>query len=239
MNCNVCGTALPEGAHFCSACGAPVPVLPELTPDPEGPKAAPLSDMPEPTAPLYAPTEPEPVYAQPVYAEPAQMIPQNEVDSVFNWGVAGLVCAFLFSVLGIVFSAIAVGKARRLPAPAGPDGPGPGHRRTDRQHRVHGAGRAVPAPHHRGGRLRRPHRLLLLLIPGRKRRPGGPPQGGPPGRRLSGGKTGSPGISGEFFRFCVKSREKGPKRLPKTGKVQGENPKNIEKTYCLSRPVHV
>ena len=119
MNCNVCGAALPEGAHFCSACGAPVPVLPELTPDPEGPKAAPLSDMPEPTAPLYAPTEPEPVYAQPVYAEPAQAIPQNEVDSIFNWGVAGLVCAFLFTILGIVFSAIAVGKARRMNAAYG------------------------------------------------------------------------------------------------------------------------
>ena len=74
--------------------------------------------MPEPTAPLYAPTEPEPVYAQPVYAEPAQMIPQNEVDSVFNWGVAGLVCAFLFSVLGIVFSLVMVnGLARRGSAP--------------------------------------------------------------------------------------------------------------------------
>ena len=113
MNCNVCGTALPEGAHFCSACGAPVPVLPELTPDPEGPKAAPLSDMPEPTAPLYAPTEPEPVYAQPVYAEPAQMIPQNEVDSVFNWGLAGLICSLFISILGIIFSAIAMGKAKR------------------------------------------------------------------------------------------------------------------------------
>ena len=119
MNCNVCGTALPEGAHFCSACGAPVPVLPELTPDPEGPKAAPLSDMPEPTAPMYTPAEPEPVYAQPVYAEPAQVIPQNEVDSIFNWGVAGLVCAFLFTILGIVFSAIAVGKARRMNAAYG------------------------------------------------------------------------------------------------------------------------
>ncbi len=112
MNCNVCGAVLPEGAHFCSACGTPAPVLPELTPEPEGPKAAPLSELPEPTAPLYAPTEP--VYAQPVYAEPALSIPQSEVDSVFNWGVAGLVCAFLATILGIIFSAIAVSKARRI-----------------------------------------------------------------------------------------------------------------------------
>ena len=119
MLCPACGATLPEGAHFCSACGAPVPVLPELTPDPEAPKAAPLSDMPEPTAPMYTPVEPEPVYAQPVYAQPAQAIPQNEVDSIFTWGVVGLVCAFLFTILGIVFSAIAVSKARRMNAAYG------------------------------------------------------------------------------------------------------------------------
>ena len=114
MNCKNCGAALAEGAHFCSACGAPAPVLPELTPDPEGPKAAPLSDMPEPTAPMYTPVEPEPVYAQPVYAEPAPAVSDPSADSIFNWGLAGLVCAFVFTILGIVFSAIAVGKARRM-----------------------------------------------------------------------------------------------------------------------------
>ena len=117
MTCKACGAALPEGAHFCSACGTAVPVLPELIPDPEGLKAAPLSDMPEPTAPMYTPAEPvepEPVYAQPVYADPVQSVAQSEVDSIFTWGVVGLVCAFLFSLLGIIFSAIAISKSKRM-----------------------------------------------------------------------------------------------------------------------------
>ena len=149
MYCKSCGTALPEGARFCSACGAPVTALPELVsepevpraaelpelvpeaapasaaelpelvPDPEPPKPAPLMEVPEPTAPMYTPVEPEPVYAepayaQPVYAEPAQMIPQSEVDAVYHWGIAGLVCAFLITILGIVFSAIAMSKAKRM-----------------------------------------------------------------------------------------------------------------------------
>ena len=118
MYCKACGAALPEGAHFCSACGAPVAVLPELTPDPEPPRAAPLSDLPEPTAPMYAPPEPEPC-AEPVYAAPAAAISEREVDSIFNWGVAGLVCSFFIAILGIVFSAIAIGKARRMNASYG------------------------------------------------------------------------------------------------------------------------
>lgn len=114
MYCKACGATLPEGAHFCSDCGAPVTALPELTPDPEPPKAAPLSDLPEPTAPMYAPAAEEAAEAAPVYAEPVAVLPQSEVDSIFNWGVAGLVCSFLVSVLGIIFSAIAISKAKRM-----------------------------------------------------------------------------------------------------------------------------
>ena len=129
MICKSCGATLPEGAHFCPDCGTPVPLLPdlvpdpepakaaelpELVPDPEPPKPAPLMEVAEPTAPMYTPVEPEPVYAQPVYAEPAQIIPQSEVDSIFTWGVAGLVCAFVMTILGIIFSAIAMSKAKRM-----------------------------------------------------------------------------------------------------------------------------
>lgn len=129
MICKSCGATLPEGAHFCPDCGTPVPLLPdlvpdpepakaaelpELVPDPEPPKPAPLMEVAEPTAPMYTPVEPEPVYAQPVYAEPAQTVPQSEVDSIFTWGVVGLVCAFLFTILGIIFSAIAMSKAKRM-----------------------------------------------------------------------------------------------------------------------------
>ena len=134
MFCKTCGATLPEGARFCADCGTPVQALPELAPepelpraaelpelvpDPEPPKPAPLLEMPEPTAPMYTPAEPEPACAEPVYAEPvyAEAVPanlQSEVDSIFNWGVAGLVCAFLFTILGIIFSAIAMSKARRM-----------------------------------------------------------------------------------------------------------------------------
>ena len=114
MNCKACGATLPEGAHFCSACGTPVPALPELTPDPEPPKAAPLSDLPEPTAPMYTPTAEDAADAAPVYAEPVAVLSQSEVDSIFNWGVAGLVCSFFVSILGIIFSAIAISKAKRM-----------------------------------------------------------------------------------------------------------------------------
>ena len=149
MICKACGATLPEGAHFCPDCGTPVPLLPdlvpepepakaaelpelmpdpapakaaelpELVPDPEPPKPAPLMEVAEPTAPMYVPTKPEPdysepVYAQPVYAEPSQTVPQSEVDSILGWGIAGLVCAFLMTLLGIIFSAIAMSKAKRM-----------------------------------------------------------------------------------------------------------------------------
>ncbi len=109
MYCKSCGAPLTDGAKFCTACGAPVM---QLTPVPEPPKAAPILDMPEPTAPMYTPvpeTAPEPPA---VYAMPEAVIPQSTVDSIFTWGLVGLICSLVISVLGIVFSAIAMGKAR-------------------------------------------------------------------------------------------------------------------------------
>ncbi len=110
MYCKSCGAPLTDGAKFCTACGAPVM---QLTPDPEPPKAAPILDMPEPTAPMYTPVAEEPVYAAPVYAAPESIIPQGTVDSIFTWGLVGLICSLFISILGIIFSAIAMGKAKR------------------------------------------------------------------------------------------------------------------------------
>ena len=114
MFCNSCGASLPDGAKYCTACGAPVlPEAPVLTPDPEPAKAAPIMDAPQPTAPMYTPvTESAPEYAAPVYASPDSLIPPGVADSVFNWGLAGLICSLLISVLGIIFSAIAMSKAK-------------------------------------------------------------------------------------------------------------------------------
>ena len=115
MFCNVCGATLPDGAKFCTACGAPViPDAPVLTPDPAPTKSEPILDMPEPTAPMYTPVAPEePVYAAPVYNPPESIVPQSEVDSILTWGIVGLVCSFLISILGIIFSAVAMSKAKR------------------------------------------------------------------------------------------------------------------------------
>lgn len=115
MFCKTCGASLPDGAKFCTACGAPViPEAPVLTPDPAPTKAEPILDMPEPTAPMYTPVAPEePAYASPVYASADALVPSNISDSVFNWGLAGLICSLFISILGIIFSAIAMGKAKR------------------------------------------------------------------------------------------------------------------------------
>ena len=115
MFCKTCGASLPDGAKFCTACGAPViPEAPVLTPDPAPTKAEPILDMPEPTAPMYTPVAPEePAYASPVYASADALVPSNVSDSVFNWGLAGLICSLFISILGIIFSAIAMGKAKR------------------------------------------------------------------------------------------------------------------------------
>ena len=115
MFCKTCGASLPDGAKFCTACGAPViSEPPVLTPDPTPTRAEPILDMPEPTAPMYTPVAPEePAYTAPIYAAPESVIPQSVVDSVFNWGLAGLISSLFISILGIILSAIAMSKAQR------------------------------------------------------------------------------------------------------------------------------
>lgn len=69
MNCPNCGKPLPEGALFCVACGARVPVEPVAAP-----QAAPQTP---PVQPQYAPQQP---YAQQPYAQqyPPQYAPQYQ-----------------------------------------------------------------------------------------------------------------------------------------------------------------
>ena len=115
MYCKSCGAPLTDGANFCTACGAPVVPEPAvLTPDPTPTKAEPIMDTPQPTAPMYTPVAPEePAYAAPIYAAPESIVPQNIVDSIFTWGLVGLITSLVISILGIIFSAIAMSKAKR------------------------------------------------------------------------------------------------------------------------------
>ena len=122
MFCSVCGASVSDDAKFCTSCGAPiVPTLGELQPDPAPAKAAPILDMPEPTAPMYTPVgevpaEPPAVYSEPApaYADysqdaytPLPAVPQSVIDSIFTWGLLGTIFAFNITILGIIFSAIA------------------------------------------------------------------------------------------------------------------------------------
>ena len=118
MFCKTCGASLPDGAKFCTACGAPViPEPPVLTPDPTPTRAEPILDMPEPTAPMYTPVAPEePAYTAPIYAAPESVIPQSVVDSVFNWGLAGLISSLFMGKplgLGILTSTLFLIKTSR------------------------------------------------------------------------------------------------------------------------------
>lgn len=105
MFCKNCGASLADGANFCTQCGASVsPASDVRTPDPE--VKEPVPDAPQPTAPMYTP---EDAYA--TYSVPE--VPRNEADSILTWGIVGLVCSFVFPIVGIVFSAIAMSKAKK------------------------------------------------------------------------------------------------------------------------------
>ena len=90
MYCMTCGAAIPEGSEFCIKCGAS------------------QTDLPVPVE-----TEEYPVYdAAPEWTWP--VTPTN----VLVWAILGLAfaCTFYLSFLGIIFSAIGIGKAKAFRA---------------------------------------------------------------------------------------------------------------------------
>ena len=100
MECKICGAQLAEGAKFCPNCGAAVSeVQPEVVVNEPVVAAAPVI---------------EPV------AAPAAPVPGNSTP-VLVWGILGLAfaCSFYLSILGIIFSAIAKGKASKYLAEYG------------------------------------------------------------------------------------------------------------------------
>lgn len=102
MICQSCGTPLPDGTNFCPNCGARA-VVPETAPEAEAP-------IPELAA------QPQPVFEAPAYAAPAysaeNLAAEEAAGSVLTWGILGLIFGILpLHLLGIIFSAISLGKA--------------------------------------------------------------------------------------------------------------------------------
>lgn len=62
MFCTTCGAQLPDGARFCSKCGAPVAPAPKPAPEPPAPTPEPAAEQP---APAPAAPEPEPAAEAP------------------------------------------------------------------------------------------------------------------------------------------------------------------------------
>lgn len=141
MICTKCGAEIPEGAKFCINCGnaaaAAEPAPQVEQPVYEAPQqpayeqppvyaAAPAApQQPQYQQPQYAP--PQPQYQQPQYQQQptyyAQPAPAANVSGkpALTFGILGLVfaCTFYFSFLGIIFSAIGLGKAKAFRAAAG------------------------------------------------------------------------------------------------------------------------
>jgi hypothetical protein len=139
MICTNCGAEIPEGAKFCISCGtAAAAAAPQVEqPVYEAPQA-PAYEAPQQPAyeqpPVYAAAAPQqPQYQQQAYQQPqyqqqptyyAQPQPAAAAVSgkpALTFGILGIIfaCTFYFSFLGIIFSAIGLGKAKAFQAAAG------------------------------------------------------------------------------------------------------------------------
>lgn len=93
MNCPRCATINLDGSVVCASCGAQLPA--------SGPAMAGGYPPPPPGgAPGYPPGPPAGYYPPP-YGVPMQMAPTTS-----GMAIAGFVCAFLCSLLGLIFSII-------------------------------------------------------------------------------------------------------------------------------------
>ena len=99
MFCKNCGAPVADGMNFCASCGT------RVTPEPT--YTAPTPEEPMFTAPQ--PTYEAPTYAAPMYAPGAAEAAEEASIGVLVWGILGLV--FSLTILGIIFSAISLGKA--------------------------------------------------------------------------------------------------------------------------------
>ncbi len=132
MICTKCGAEIPEGAKFCINCGNAA-VAAEPAPQPEQPvyeaPQQPAYEAPQQQPVYAAPQQPQyqqPQYQQPQYQQPtyyAQPAPNPGVSGkpALTFGILGIIfaCTFYLSFLGIIFSAIGLGKAKAFRAAAG------------------------------------------------------------------------------------------------------------------------
>ena len=135
MFCTNCGSQFEDGNAFCPNCGTkvesvaqpvaePVPVAAPVA-------AAPVQAAPVEAAPVYAtPVEPAPAPApvavpvapvapvQPVYAAPeASAVGDDSLaKSIMTMGIVSIVfaCTFWLSLVGIIFGAIGLSKAKKF-----------------------------------------------------------------------------------------------------------------------------
>ena len=137
MICTKCGAEIPEGAKFCINCGNAA-VAAEPAPQPEQPvyeaPQQPAYEAPQ-QQPVYAAPQ-QPQYQQPQYQQPQYQQPQYQQPTYYaqpapnpgvsgkpalTFGILGIIfaCTFYLSFLGIIFSAIGLGKAKAFRAAAG------------------------------------------------------------------------------------------------------------------------
>ncbi len=137
MICTKCGAEIPEGAKFCINCGNAA-VAAEPAPQPEPPvyeaPQQPAYEAPQ-QQPVYAAPQ-QPQYQQPQYQQPQYQQPQYQQPTYYaqpapnpgvsgkpalTFGILGIIfaCTFYLSFLGIIFSAIGLGKAKAFRAAAG------------------------------------------------------------------------------------------------------------------------
>ena len=105
MFCGNCGTNVPEGYGFCPNCGAKM-ITKEAAPQP-----------------AYAQTyDPSGVQAYPAQQEALPAGAAASANSVLRSGIVALVfsCSFFLSFVGIILSAVAMGRAKSFVRDYGP-----------------------------------------------------------------------------------------------------------------------
>ena len=129
MFCPNCGTQVPDGVKFCPTCGTQMQEQQESAPAP-APAPIPAPTFTEPaqnswSQPVGVNNVPNPQPYQAVYQEPTPAPVQGTVDDggastpILVMGIIGLVTAFapwMASIIGIIVSAIARGKAKNYKA---------------------------------------------------------------------------------------------------------------------------
>ena len=120
MFCNNCGNQVDDNAVVCPYCG--VQLAANAAPQQPQPAYDQQNAQPQYQQPAYQqPQYQQPVYQQPQYGAQAPMEdPQERAmsKSALIWGILGIAFAssFYLSILGIIFSAIGLSKAKKYVA---------------------------------------------------------------------------------------------------------------------------